>query len=132
MKAPLALTALLPLAGCVDHAAEACNCEDPAVRVVVPAGRAGDVVALGFSGRACAAAVATCVTPGAAGCREYAFEGSAVGECDLDVTFSTAPHDYTASLSFTQFACCPGYYVEPPSASPIELPAAAGDAGVAE
>jgi hypothetical protein len=132
MKAPLALSALLPLASCVDHAAVVCDCEDPAVHVIVPPGRAGDVVALTFSGRACPGAVATCVSPGPAGCEEYAFDASAVGECDLEVTFTTAPHDFQAAMSFTQFACCPGYYVEPSTASPIELPAAASDAGVVE
>jgi hypothetical protein len=132
MRLPLALTALFPFAGCVDHAAVVCDCEDPSVHVVVPAGREGDLVALSFSGRACPATVAACVRQSPAGCAEYAFQGSAVGECDLEVTFTTAPHDFQTSMSFTQFQCCPGYYVEPPSASPIELPAATGDAGVAE
>jgi hypothetical protein len=108
-------------------------CADPTVYVDVPADRAADVVTVTLSGQACPTAVAQCVQPVGSGCSQYSFQASKDGPCDVDVTFSAGPADYDEQLTFAQVStCCPGYYVQPSSASPIEVPdldAGAGDVG---
>jgi hypothetical protein len=99
-----------------------CQCASAAVLVDIPASRAADVVGVTLSGRACPAVTAQCAQPAGSGCAQYSFEATGDGECDLDVQFSTAPADFTEALDFAQVTCCPGYYVQPAGASPIEVP----------
>jgi len=106
-----------------------CACADPTVRVDLPPDRAVEVVGVQLSGRACPAAVAQCVQPAGAGCAEYEFEASADGACEVDVTFGQGPADFTAQLTFAQVTCCAGYYVQPPTASPVDVPSVDLDAG---
>ena len=108
-----------------------CECGDPAVHVVIPASRAADAIGVTLSGRGCATATAQCVTPAGSGCAEYVFEGTGVGTCDVDVKFQANPADYDEQVTFGGIACCPAYYLQPPSSSPIVVPDAPGDAGSA-
>jgi hypothetical protein len=119
-------------AGCgTSDAQTECDCASPTVLVDVPPDRAGDVASVTLSGRACPTAVATCAASAASGCTEYAFEATGDGECDLDVEFTTAPADFTEALDFAQVRCCPGYYVQPATGSPVSVPDAT-DAGASE
>jgi hypothetical protein len=105
-------------------------CTDPTVYIDVPAHRAADVVTVTLSGRACPTAVAQCLQPVGPGCSQYSFQATGDGACDVDVTFSAGPADFNEELSFAQVStCCPGYYVQPAGASPIEVPDVDGGAG---
>jgi len=87
------------------------------------------VEAVTLSGRACPSAVAQCTQPAGTGCTQYSFRASGDGTCDVDVTFSSGPTDFNEQLTFGQVStCCPGYYVEPSGASPIEVPDVDGGA----
>jgi len=106
-----------------------CECSDPTVHVVVPADRAPYAAGVSLSGRGCPTATAQCVQPVGTGCAEYTFQGEAIGECDLDMTFSAGPADFSEALSFVDYPCCPGFYVSPSSAEPVEVPDVGDDAG---
>ena len=99
------------------------------MRIDLPPDRAAVVLGVTLSGRACPA-VAQCTTPEGTGCAQYTFVATADGACDVDLTFSSPPSDFNASLTFAQVStCCPGYYVQPTTASPIEVPSIDLDAG---
>jgi hypothetical protein len=104
-----------------DSGGTECTCADPTVFIDLPASRAGDVVAVTLSGEGCATASATCTEDAASGCAQYAFRGTGIGACDVDVSMMGAPADYNEQVSFAQLTCCPGYYIEPPGASPIDV-----------
>jgi hypothetical protein len=106
-----------------------CQCGDPTVLIEIPAERAADVVGVTLSGRGCATATAQCTQPAGSGCAQYAFSGTGVGACDVDVQFQTTPSDFTDQVTFAGFTCCPGFYVQPPSAAPIVVPGVTTDAG---
>ena len=76
--------------------------------------------------------MAECVQPVGAGCAELDFQASAIGSCEIDVTFASGPGEFTETLSFVQTPCCPGFYVEPATASPVQVPDADLDAGATE
>jgi hypothetical protein len=101
------------------------------VKIEVPADRAPDVLAVTLSGRGCATATAQCTQPAGTGCAEYTFEGTGVGDCEVELTFAAGPADFTAAVSFIGYPCCPGFYVSPPSAAPIEIPDVGDDSGAA-
>jgi len=101
------------------------------VKVEVPADRAPDAVGVALSGRACAAATAECTQPVGSGCAEYSFRATDVGPCTVDVTFSSDPADFQASVTFAEVACCGASYIQPPTASPIDVPSVDLDAGAA-
>ena len=119
-------------AGCSsDSGGVECDCASATVIVQVPADRAPDAVGVTLSGRGCATAAAQCVQAAGPGCAQYAFEGTADGECTVDVQFAATPADFSEQVSFAQVeTCCPAFYVQPPGASPIEVPEAP-DAGEA-
>lgn len=111
-----------------DSGGTQCTCASPTVFIDVPADRAADVLSIALSGEGCGTATATCTEDAASGCTQYAFQGTAVGACDVDVVLQGVPADFNEEFSFAQMTCCPGYYIEPPSASPLEVRAAI-DAG---
>ena len=109
-----------------------CSCEDPTVHVEVPADRAPYVASVALSGKACASSSIACTQPVGTGCAEYAFQATAEGTCDLEIQFSLGPADFQEQLTFAQTTCCPGFYVQPATASPVEVPDVeldGGDAG---
>ncbi|HEY8089647.1 MAG TPA: hypothetical protein VIF09_17425 [Polyangiaceae bacterium] len=99
-----------------------CQCGPATVNVDIPADRAPAVTGVVLSGRGCATAVATCVEPAGSGCARYAFEGTGIGACDVDVQFAASAADFDEQVSFAQYACCPAYYVQPASAATIDVP----------
>ncbi len=105
-----------------DSGGTECSCADPTVHIEVPADRAPYAAGVTFSGRGCATAMAECTQPVGSGCAEYTFEGQAVGDCTVDVMFAADPADFEEDVSFTGVPCCPGFYVSPPTAAPIEVP----------
>ena len=118
--------------GCTsDSGGTECSCGDPTVRIEVPADRAPFAAGVTLSGRGCPTATAQCTQPTGSGCAEYTFEGQAVGDCLVDVTFAAGPADFQEQVSFTGVSCCPGFYVSPPSAAPIDVPDVGDDAGAA-
>jgi hypothetical protein len=108
-----------------------CLCADPTVHIVVPADRAPYAGVVTFSGRGCPTATAQCTQPVGAGCAEFTFQGQAIGACELDLAFSEGPADFSEQLAFVGYPCCPGFYVSPPSADPVEVPDLGDDAGFA-
>jgi hypothetical protein len=38
------------------------------------------------------------------------------------MTFAAGPADFAEEFSFTGVPCCPGFYLSPPSAAPIQVP----------
>lgn len=131
MRVPLA--AGLAVAGAAGFAcsspATQCQCGDTTVRIEVPPSRAADVVGVTLSGRGCATATAQCTQAVPGGCQEYTFEGTGVGVCDVEVQFQTDPADFKEEVSFAAYRCCPGFYVQPPGATPIVVFGATADAG---
>jgi hypothetical protein len=122
-----------PAAACGgDSGKTECACPDPAVKVEVPPDRAPDVVSVTLSGRACANATAQCTQPAGSGCAEYSFRATDVGSCVVELKFSSDPADFEEQVSFVQVQCCAADYVQPPTASPIDVPSAGSDAGAAE
>jgi len=109
-----------------------CSCEDPTVRIEVPADRAPSALGVTLSGRACPDVTAQCTQAVGSGCAEYTFQATGEGVCDVDITFGAGPADFDAQVSFVSATCCPGFYVSPPSASPIEVPSLGDDAGGGE
>ena len=122
-----------PTAACTsDPGSTECLCGDTTVRIEVPADRAPVAESVTLSGRGCGAASAQCTQPVGSGCAEFTFEATAVGTCVVDVQFAADPADFQEQLSFTGVPCCPGFYADPPTASPIDVPGlgdAAGGAG---
>ncbi len=118
------------VAGCNDPGGTECSCDDPSVRIEVPADRAPSTAGVDLSGRACNGAQAQCSQPAGAGCAEYVFRATGAGTCDVDVHFDALPADYQETVTFVAGpSCCGGFYVYPPSASPIDV--ADLDAGTA-
>lgn len=115
-----------------DSGGTECECEDPSVHIEVPADRAPYALGVTFSGRGCATATAECTQPAGSGCAEYTFQGTGIGTCDLDLQFSAAPYDFQDQVSFVGATCCPSFYIDPPTAAPIQVPDVSGDAGDAE
>jgi hypothetical protein len=101
------------------------------VSIVIPADRAPYAASVTLSGEGCPTATAQCAQPVGTGCAEYTFEGQAVGDCMLEVTFAEGPADFTEQVAFVGYPCCPGFYVSPPSAAPIDVPDVGDDAGEA-
>jgi len=126
-----AVAALVPLACNDEPGGSQCLCDDPTVSIVVPADRAPYAAGVTLSGKGCPTATAQCAQPVGAGCAEYTFEGQAVGDCTVDLTFAKGPADFTDQVSFVGYPCCPGFYVSPPSAAPIDVPDVGDDAGEA-
>jgi hypothetical protein len=108
-----------------------CSCDDPTVHIVVPADRAPYALGVTLSGRGCPTATAECTEVVGTGCAEYTFEGQAVGDCTVELMFAVNPADFQEQVSFTGTPCCPGFYVSPPSAEPIDVPDVGDDAGEA-
>jgi hypothetical protein len=118
-------------AACTGGSAVECDCADPSVRIEVPADRAAQVAGVSLSGRACENATAQCSQPVGGGCSEYVFQAAAPGACNVDVQFNGGPADFQEQVTFVGGpACCGGFYVQPASASPIDVPDL--DAGVPE
>jgi len=116
--------------GCNDDSGGTeCSCEDPTVKIEVPADRAPDALGVTLSGRGCATATAQCTQPVGTGCAEYTFEGTAVGDCVVELMFAAGPADFQEQVSFIGYPCCPGFYVSPPTAAPIDVPDVSDDAG---
>jgi hypothetical protein len=131
MRVPFAagLAAAGAAASACGTPATQCQCGDTTVLIEVPAERAANVVGVTLSGRGCETATAQCTQPVAGGCAEYAFEGTGVGVCDVEVQFHTDPADFKEEVSFAGYACCPGFYVQPPGATPIVVTGGPADAG---
>jgi len=119
------------LGACGTSGGTECACADPAVVVDLPQDRATQVVEVSLSGKACNGATAECTRPVASGCAQYAFRAVSDGTCTVDVLFASAPADYQVEVAFAPISCCPGYYVQPTTASPIEVPDVTADGGVA-
>ena len=130
-RAPAAAVAAALLATGCDSSKTECDCADPTVKIEVPADRAPDVVSVTLTGRACAASTAQCTQPVGSGCAEYAFRATDVGSCTVEVKLALDPADFQETVSFEQVQCCNANYVQPPTASPIEVPGAGPDAGAA-
>ncbi len=126
----LAPVVALVTAACNDDSGGTqCSCDDPTVHIVVPADRAPFALGVTLSGRGCATASAQCTQPAGTGCAEYTFDGTAVGDCDVELMFAGGPADFVEQVSFTGVPCCPGFYVSPPTAEPIDVPDVGDDAG---
>jgi hypothetical protein len=114
---------------CNDSGGTECDCQDPTVRIEVPSDRAADALGVTFSGRGCATASAQCSQPVAGGCAEYTFEATGIGDCTIELQFSSTPADFQEQVSFAGVSCCSGFYIDPPSAAPIQVPSLDDDAG---
>jgi hypothetical protein len=118
--------------GCNDDSGGSeCSCEDPTVTIEVPADRAPYAMGVMFGGAACMTATAQCTQPVGTGCAEYTFEATAIGACDIEIQFASGPADFQEQVSFIGYPCCPGFYVSPPTAAPIDVPDVTDDAGEA-
>jgi hypothetical protein len=124
---PLAL--LVPLAACGESGGTQCACGDPSVTVDLPPSRADVVTAITLSGAGCPGVVPSCTQPVDAGCAQYSFRGTAVGSCDVDLQFASAPADFNATIALRALPCCPGVYAYPAGSDVIEVPETSADAG---
>jgi hypothetical protein len=117
------IVAMLTISACTDSGKTECDCADPSVRIEVPADRAAEVAGVSLSGRGCETATPQCSQPVGSGCAEYVFQGTAPGDCTVDVQFNGGPADFQEQVTFVGgAACCGGFYVQPASASPIDVP----------
>jgi hypothetical protein len=116
------IVAMLTISACNDRGGTECQCADPSVRIEVPADRAADVAGVQLSGRACENVTLQCSQPVGAGCAEYLFRATGAGTCDVDVQFNGGPADFLEQVSFVSDTCCSGFYVQPATASPIDVP----------
>ena len=107
-----------------DPGSTECQCGPTGVTVDIPSDRAADTTGLTLSGRGCATATPKCVQTAGDGCAEYTFDGTGIGSCTIDVQFAAQAGDFSETVAFAQFPCCPGFYVQPDSAATIEVPEA--------
>jgi hypothetical protein len=127
-----ALALLGPLTACGESGGTQCTCGDPGVVVDLPAQRAAAVSGVALSGTGCPNVTPTCTQPLAQGCAQFEFRGTAVGQCDVDVQFSSGPADFNVEIAFRSLPCCPGVYAYPAGAATVDVPELQGDAGYAE
>ncbi len=98
------------LSACATDPGRETVCADSTVYVVVPSDRADSVTGLQLSGEACANSVSECVVPAGSGCAKFAFRGTTIGSCTIDVLASTEPTDFTATFEMVRYPYCPGDY----------------------
>jgi hypothetical protein len=115
---------------CEDSAVE-CICNDPSLRIHVPAARAGAVTTIALGGPACAGVHVSCTSDSSSGGDTVcSFRASAAGRCHVDVDFSAGAPRFSADAQIVAGdACCGGFYADPISAGDIEVPGETAEAG---